>query len=70
LFQLRDQLVVSWGSSGIALSLLMLIAGVSLRHIGGLVLIGIMGMMILFATAKRAETWKNRLKDYLVGLPR
>jgi cell division protein FtsW len=44
--------------------ILMLIAGVSLRHIGGLVLIGIMGMVILFATAKRAETWKNRLKDY------
>jgi len=44
--------------------ILMLIAGVSLRHIGGLVLIGVVGIGLLFATAKRAETWKNRLRDY------
>ena len=47
--------------------ILMLIAGISLRHIGGLVLIGVVGIGLLFATAKRAETWKNRLRDYAAG---
>jgi cell division protein FtsW len=45
--------------------ILMFIAGVSLRHIGGLLALGIVGIVILFTFAGRATTWKNRIADYV-----
>lgn len=45
--------------------ILMFIAGVSLRHIGGLLALGVIGMVFLFTFAGRATTWKNRIADYV-----
>lgn len=44
--------------------LVMFIAGVELKYIGMLILIGLVGVLFLFATAKRASTWKSRLSAY------
>lgn len=45
--------------------ILMFIAGISLRHIFSLLLVGFIGIFILMFTAKRAETWRNRIQDYV-----
>ena len=44
--------------------LIMYVAGVTARHIIGLLFIGIIGITILMFTAKRGKTWQNRLYDY------
>ena len=44
--------------------MVMFIAGISLKHIGLLVGVALMGLMILGNTAKRAETWQARWNDY------
>ncbi len=43
---------------------IMFISGVEIKYIGLLVLIGLFGLLLLFATAKRASTWNSRLKAY------
>jgi cell division protein FtsW len=43
---------------------LMFIAGIPMRQIGGLLLVGALGIGLLFMVSKRAETWKHRLGDY------
>jgi cell division protein FtsW len=44
--------------------LVMFISGVELKYIGMLILIGLLGVLLLFATARRASTWKSRLSAY------
>lgn len=44
--------------------LIMFIAGVELKYVGLLILVGMFGVFLLFSTAKRASTWKSRLKAY------
>jgi cell division protein FtsW len=44
--------------------LVMFVGGVEMKFIGILFLVGLMGVLLLFATAKRAATWKNRLHAY------
>lgn len=45
--------------------ILMFIAGISLRYLLTLLFIGLVGVVILMFTAKRGETWRNRLRDYV-----
>ena len=45
--------------------ILMFIAGISLRYIFTLLLIGFIGVILLMFTVKRGETWRNRLRDYV-----
>lgn len=45
--------------------ILLFIAGVHLKYIGSLFLIGILAGFILFQTAKRAQTWENRVHAYV-----
>jgi len=45
--------------------IMMFVAGIDLKHISGFLMIGLMGLMILMFTVKRAETWKNRMTDYV-----
>ncbi len=44
---------------------LIYIGRVRLKYILSLFLIGILGLIILVNTAKRATTWKNRINDYI-----
>ena len=44
--------------------MVMFVAGVDLKYIGLLMLAAIMGLSILFSTAKRAGTWEARIYDY------
>jgi cell division protein FtsW len=44
--------------------ILMLVAGIKLRYLMGLVIIGFIGLLLLFAFAPRVTTWTNRLEDY------
>jgi len=44
--------------------LLMYIGGVRTKYLLTFTLIGLIGVVILMHTVPRAETWKNRLKDY------
>ncbi|MCB0847656.1 MAG: FtsW/RodA/SpoVE family cell cycle protein, partial [Bacteroidetes bacterium] len=44
--------------------MVMFIAGISLKHIGMLVGVALLGLMILGSTAKRADTWQARWNDY------
>ncbi|MFM2374984.1 MAG: hypothetical protein RLZZ165_80 [Bacteroidota bacterium] len=44
--------------------ILLFIGGVHLKYIGSLFAIGIVAGFILFQTAKRAETWENRISAY------
>jgi cell division protein FtsW len=44
--------------------ILLFIAGVHLKYIGSLFLIGLVCGFILFKTAKRAETWEHRFETY------
>ena len=48
----------------IASILLMFIAGVSKRHLFGLLMIGFLGLVVLMFTARRFETWRNRMVDF------
>jgi cell division protein FtsW len=45
--------------------ILMFIAGISLRYIMMLLMIGFFGVLILMFTVRRGETWRNRLRDYI-----
>lgn len=45
--------------------IMMLVAGVDMKHIGGFVLIGLVCLIFLMFTAKRAATWKSRISDYV-----
>ncbi len=45
--------------------ILMFIAGISIRYLATLIIIGFVGIMILMFTVKRGETWRNRLRDYV-----
>jgi cell division protein FtsW len=45
--------------------LLMYTSGISGRHILGLMLVGLVGMVLLFALASRSATWESRLDDFL-----
>lgn len=44
---------------------MMFVAGIDLKHIGSFLMIGIMGLMILMFTVKRAATWRHRITDYV-----
>ncbi len=44
--------------------MVMFIAGIDTRYLGMLALVGVMALFILFGTARRAETWKNRMMAY------
>jgi cell division protein FtsW len=44
--------------------MVMFIAGVELKYMSMLVAVGLVGLLLLFATAKRASTWKSRLNAY------
>lgn len=46
---------------------LLFVAGVDLKYLGGLVLIGIVALMLLFQVSGRAETWHNRWDDYVAS---
>lgn len=46
-------------------TMVMFIAGVDLKYIGMLGLVGLLALFILFGTARRSSTWKNRVKDYV-----
>lgn len=45
--------------------IMMFVAGIDMKHIGGFLLIGIVALTLLMFTAKRATTWKNRITDYV-----
>ncbi|WNJ20255.1 FtsW/RodA/SpoVE family cell cycle protein [Pontibacter sp. G13] len=45
--------------------MVMFIAGVDLKYMGLLVLVALMGLSIMFSTAKRAQTWKSRIDAYV-----
>lgn len=47
--------------------ILMFVAGVSMRYIGGLVLAGMLGLFVLVNTAERAGTWNSRMDDYIAS---
>jgi len=49
----------------IASLMIMYIAGIDTKYIGVLTITGIMAAMILFGTAKRSDTWKSRIHDYV-----
>jgi cell division protein FtsW len=44
---------------------MMFVAGIDLKHIGSFLMIGIIGLMILMFTVKRAATWRHRISDYV-----
>lgn len=44
--------------------LLMFVAGVSLKHMGAFLGIGVVGLIALVSTAERASTWRSRVDDY------
>lgn len=44
--------------------MLMFIAGVDLKYLGGLILVGALALLLLFMVADRAEIWKERWQDY------
>lgn len=44
--------------------LVLFVAGVELKYIGILFLVGMFGLLMLFAFAKRASTWESRLHAY------
>lgn len=48
----------------IASLMVMFIAGVDLKYLGLLVMVAVMGVGILGATAKRSATWESRWSDY------
>jgi len=48
----------------IASMMVMFVAGVDMKYLGLLTVIGVMGLMILIPTAKRSSTWENRWEDY------
>lgn len=52
----------------IASVMVMFVAGVDLKYIGVLAIAAILGVMLLFGTAKRAGTWNSRLHDYVERL--
>lgn len=45
--------------------MVMFIAGVDLKYLGLLVMVAVMGVGILGATAKRSATWESRWSDYV-----
>jgi len=49
----------------LASTMVMFIAGVDLKYIGLLIMVGFMAFFILLGTAKRASTWKSRMGDYV-----
>lgn len=49
----------------LASAMVMFIAGVDLKYLGMLVMVGFMALFILLGTAKRASTWKSRFGDYV-----
>ena len=44
--------------------MVMFIAGIDTRYLGMLAVVGVMALFILFGTARRADTWKNRMMAY------
>lgn len=48
--------------------MLMFVAGVDTKYLGVLGLVGIFALFILFGTAKRADTWRTRIDDYVERL--
>lgn len=48
--------------------MLMFVAGVDVKYLGILGLVGIFALFILFGTAKRADTWRTRIDDYVERL--
>jgi cell division protein FtsW len=45
--------------------IMMLVAGIDLKHIGGFVVIGLICLVLLVLIAPRAATWKSRVVDYV-----
>lgn len=45
--------------------IMMLVAGIDIKHIAGFVGIGFICLIFLMFTAKRATTWKSRISDYV-----
>lgn len=45
--------------------MVMFIAGIDVKYIGFLMLVGVFALFILFGTARRASTWKSRIDDYV-----
>jgi cell division protein FtsW len=44
--------------------MVMFVAGVDVKYLGMLMLVALLGVSILFGTAKRAVTWQNRVAEY------
>lgn len=44
--------------------MIMFVAGIDLKYIGTLLAVAALGLFILFSTAKRASTWKSRMKAF------
>ncbi len=44
--------------------MVMFIAGIDLKYIGMLMMVAVMGLSILFSTAKRSGTWESRIGEY------
>ena len=45
--------------------MIMFVAGVDVKYLGLLGIVGIFALFILFGTAKRADTWRTRIDDYV-----
>ena len=45
--------------------IMMLVAGIDIKHIAGFVGIGFICLVFLMFTAKRAATWRSRISDYV-----
>ena len=45
--------------------MVMFIAGIDTKYIGVMALTAVLALTILFSTAKRSNTWKSRMKDYV-----
>lgn len=52
----------------LASMMVMFIAGIDVKYIGLLTLVGCMMLLILMGTAKRAGTWKSRMGDYVLRM--
>jgi cell division protein FtsW len=48
--------------------ILLFIAGVDMKYIGGMLGIGLVVGMLLFAVSPRAVTWQHRMEDYWAGI--
>lgn len=46
---------------------ILFVAGVDLKYIGGLILVGMIALMLLFKVSGRAATWESRWDDYVAS---